>query len=193
MPIEPTESSSSKWPTRLILIIALAFLALALVDLITQASPTMIREGQPFWYWGYVNQHLRPYFALVSLTLIAIWGFLRPVFSILKYVTLPAVLMLAFACVLFSLIIPLTALTYTAVHMQSQSHDDAMYHLFYQSEDILSDDCAYILVRCDVLGLQCQYQQNWSYGPVCMGQKAPIQLTSAGVTIDGDLVWSWPD
>ncbi|MAU13015.1 MAG: hypothetical protein CL607_24565 [Anaerolineaceae bacterium] len=193
MPTETPESSSSKWPTRLILIIALAFLALALVDLMTQASPTMIREGQPFWYWGYVNQHLRPYFALVGLALVAFWGFLRRVFSTLKHVTLPAVLVLAFACVLFSLIIPLTTLTHTAVHMQSQSHDDAMYHLFYQSEGILSDDCAYILVRCDTFGLQCQYEQDWPYGPACMGQNAPIQLTSAGVTIDSDLIWSWPD
>lgn len=193
MPTEITELLPSKWPKRLIFVVSLACLLLALADLLTQASPITIREGQPFWYWGYVNQHLRPYLTLIGLALIAIWGFLRPVLSTLKHVTLPAVLMLAFACVLFSLIIPLTSLTHTAVHMQSQSHDGAMYHLFYQSEGILNDDCAYVLVRCNGLGLQCQYEQDWPYGPVCMGQNAPIQLASAGVSIDSDLVWSWPD
>lgn len=193
MPTEPTELSSSKWPSRLIFAISFIVLLLALVDLNTQVSPAAVQEGQPFWYWGYVNQHLRPYLALVGLILIAVWGFLRPIFGVLKRVTLASILMLAFACVLFSLIVPLSTLTHTAVHMQSQSHDGTQYHLFYQSEGVISDACAYVLVRCDALRLQCQYAQDWPYGPVCMGQNVPIQLTSAGVTIDGDLVWPWPD
>ena len=173
-------------------VFALMCLILALIDLVTQVTPAIIAEGQPFWYWGYVNQHLRPYAVLVGMVLAAAWGFLRPAFNTLRIITMPTVLLLLCSCTLLSLVVPLMTLTHTAVHMQSQSHDGKMYHLFYQSEGAISTECAYVLVACDNLGMSCQYQHHWQVGPICMGENAPIQLNSSGVIIDTETVWTWP-
>lgn len=176
---------------RLIPLAALALLLLALLDFASQVTIDEALSGDPFFYWGYVNHHLRPPLLLVGFWLLVIWGFMRLVWRPLRALSWLAAIILALACVIFTLLTPLRSLNSSAFHIQSQPYDDRLFHSFYQSENFLDEQCVHVVVVCDGAGLMCRYLDQWQYGPLCMGEFAPIRLAKTGVTVDDELVLRW--
>lgn len=182
-----------RWQRVLVWGIVLGLAALAVGDAMIYVTPAQVAAGEPFVYWTYVNQHWRPPLALVLLLILALWGFLRPLFGPLRALRPIGALLLVLTCCGFSIIAPLRQLDSTAVHIQSQLNGGHVVHLFYQNYGILEVSCDHVVVRCDTLGLVCEFVTAWAYSPVCMGTQAPIQLKASGVMIDGELVLIWSE
>jgi len=184
---------AARWQRLLVWGIVLGLAGLAVVDFVSYATPAQVAAGDPFIYWAYVNQHWRPPLALALLVILALWGFLRPVFRLLRALNLVGALLLTLSCCGFSLIAPLRQLDSSAIHIQSRLNDDQMVRLFYQNYGMLEVSCDHVLVRCDTIGLVCEAVEAWTYSPVCMGAQAPIELGDSGVMIDGELMLVWSD
>lgn len=176
---------------RLFLLAAMALLLLALLDFAAQVTIEEALSGDTFFYWGYVNHHLRPPLLLVGFLLLVIWGFMRLVWRPLRALSWLAAIILVLTCVIFTILTPLHSLSSSAFHIQSQPYDDRLFHLFYQSDDFLHEQCVHVVVVCDSAGLMCRYLDQWQYGPLCMGEFAPLRLTNDGVAVDNELILPW--
>ncbi|QPC84920.1 hypothetical protein G4Y79_11280 [Phototrophicus methaneseepsis] len=187
------KSTSHLWIAiqRFVNVVALLCLLLAVLDFVAQVTPEQVLSGRPFWYWGYVNHHLRPPFALVIFVLLVVWGFLWFLWQPLRLITWLAAALFALACGIFTLLTPVRAFNTSAVHLESASYDGRVFHLLYQSEGIFDETCVHVLVVCDGLGLICEHVDHWQYGALCMGQHALVSLSELGVVVDGDVVLRW--
>lgn len=153
-------------------------LSVSLLELAFFPTPEALLRGEPFVYWSYVNQAQRPPWSLVGLVLVAGWIVARQMWGWVRWWRAGAVIVLALAGGMATLLTPLLTASRSAVHLQSAATTTHTYHLYYQNITLLTSECEYVVVECEPSGWRCRYVQRWNLGAICLGTFAPIRLES---------------
>lgn len=174
--------------------VALLALGLAALDLNAWISPDRIRGGESFLYWSNVDLVRRLPLALLVPAAGGAYLFLRRSLRPVQHIPLLAFLIMLLALFMVSFVTPALRIGRPAVHIQTAAVDGQLWHLYYQTAPLPDQACDYVLVRCEMGGLQCTWQGQWRNSPICLGEQANIRLLSRDpsvvrLVVDGEQVY----
>lgn len=172
-------------------VLSLLLCAATIAELAFSPTPEAIRAGTRFVYGSQVGLMARLPFAIVGMIGISVWLFTHRVWRPLTLLKWPAILLLTVTCLIFTIGMPLRSLARSAHHIQSLSIQQTHYRLYFQYNGLFSQQCQHVVVRCEAIGTQCHFIEEWDITPICLGSHAPIELRAADhqihVIINGNI------